>query len=84
MLGYSAIELKYHIEKQFQPGMNWENHGDWHIDHIYGVINFDAQTDVKIVCALDNLRPLWSTTREIDGIVYEGNLNRPKYENKYE
>ena len=80
MLGYSALELKYHIENQFQPGMNWKNYGDWHIDHIKGVINFDPQTDVKIVCALDNLRPLWSTTREIDGVVYEGNLNRPKYE----
>lgn len=28
-------------------------------------------------------RPLWSTTREIDGIIYEGNLNKgKKYENK--
>jgi hypothetical protein len=79
MLGYSALELKYHIENQFQPGMNWKNYGDWHIDHIKGVINFDPLTDVKIVCALENLRPLWATTREIDGIIYEGNLNRPKF-----
>jgi hypothetical protein len=80
MLGYSALELKHHIEKQFTPGMTWDNHGDWHIDHIKGVINFDPDTDVKIVCALDNLRPLWTTTREIDGVIYEGNLNKPKYE----
>lgn len=80
MLGYSALELKHHIESKFQPGMSWKNYGDWHIDHIRGVINFDPKTDVKIVCALDNLRPLWATTREIDGIIYEGNLNRPKYE----
>ncbi len=80
MLGYSALELKHHIEKQFTTGMTWKNYGEWHIDHIKGVINFDSNTNVKIVCALDNLRPLWSTTREIDGVIYEGNLNRPKYE----
>jgi len=79
MLGYTAIELKHHIENQFQPGMTWKNYGEWHIDHIKGVINFESDADVKIVCALDNLRPLWATTREIDGIIYEGNLNRPKY-----
>ena len=81
ILGYSALDLKHHIEKQFTPGMTWKNHGEWHIDHIKGVINFDSDTDVKIVCALDNLQPLWSTTREIDGIVYEGNLNKNKFDN---
>ena len=80
-LGYSAVELKEHIEQQFTPGMTWENHGEWHIDHIKGVINFDSDTNVNIVCALDNLQPLWATTREINGVVYEGNLNKDKYNN---
>ena len=79
MLGYSALELKHHIEDQFLPGMSWKNYGEWHIDHIKGVINFDSNTDVKIVCALENLRPLWATTREVDGVIYEGNLNRSKF-----
>jgi len=78
MLGYSALELKKHIEKQFTDGMTWDNYGDWHIDHIKGVINFDKDSDVSVVCALENLRPLWATTREINGIIYEGNLNRSK------
>jgi hypothetical protein len=30
------------------------------------------------VCALSNLQPMWSTTREINGIIYEGNLNKGK------
>jgi hypothetical protein len=80
VLGYSALDLKEHIEKQFVSGMTWKNYGTWHIDHIQPVISFDPRTDVKIVCALSNLRPMWATTREIDGIVYEGNLNRPKYD----
>lgn len=80
MLGYSALELKQHIESKFTTGMTWDNHGEWHIDHIKGVINFDKDTDVGVVCALDNLQPLWSTTREIDGVVYEGNLNKNKFD----
>jgi len=81
MLGYSALELKEHIEMQFISGMTWENHGEWHIDHIQPVISFDSQTDIKIVCALSNLRPLWATTREIDGVVHEGNLNKGSRKN---
>jgi len=59
MLGYSALELKEHIEKQFLPGMTWENHGDWHIDHKKPVTLFESTEDIKVVCALDNLQPLW-------------------------
>jgi hypothetical protein len=79
LLGYSALELKEHIEKQFIGGMTWDNYGEWHIDHIIGVINFDKNIDVRVVCALENLRPMWATNRIIDGIFYEGNLNRSKF-----
>jgi len=76
LLGYSADDLKNHIENLFTQQMSWENHGEWHIDHINPVSSFDKGTDVSIVCALSNLQPLWSTTREIDGVLYEGNLNK--------
>lgn len=76
MLGYSAVQLKHHIERQFTKGMSWDNHGDWHIDHINSVTSFPSNTPMNVVCALSNLRPMWATTREIDGIVYEGNLNK--------
>ena len=79
LLGYSALELKQHIESLFTEGMSWDNYGDWHIDHIKPVVSFQKDTTPNIVNALSNLRPMWSTTREINGIVYEGNLNRPKY-----
>lgn len=78
LLGYSALELKLHIISLFTDGMTWDNYGEWHIDHIIGVVNFDKDTHPSIVNALSNLRPLWATTREINGVVYEGNLNRPK------
>lgn len=76
LLGYSVIDLKEHIDKQFTKGMSWDNYGEWHIDHHFPVVSFSKDTDVKIVCALSNLKPMWSTTRIIDGILYEGNLNK--------
>ncbi len=76
LLGYSAIDLKYHIETLFTDGMTWDNYGQWHVDHIKRVCEFDKDTHPSIVNALSNLRPLWATTREINGVIYEGNLNR--------
>lgn len=76
LLGYSAIDLKNHIESLFTEGMSWDNHGEWHIDHIKRVREFHKDTHPSVVNALSNLRPLWATTREINGVVYEGNINR--------
>jgi len=78
LLGYDFNTLKNHIESLFTEGMSWENYGDWHIDHIKLLSSFDKNTSPSIVNNLSNLRPLWATTREINGVVYEGNLNRPK------
>lgn len=76
LLGYSAIDLKNYIESKFTEGMNWENYGEWHIDHIKPIRLFDKNADVAIVNSLNNLQPLWATSREINGIFYEGNLNK--------
>lgn len=59
-LGYSALDLKEHIEKKFKDGMSWDNWGEWHIDHIKPISKFDKNTDPKIVNSLQNLQPLWS------------------------
>jgi hypothetical protein len=59
--------------------MNWGNYGDdWHVDHVRSVATFDTTTPASIVNALSNLKPMWATTRVIDGILYEGNLNKGK------
>lgn len=76
LLGYSVLDLQNHMINLFTEGMSWDNHGEWHIDHIKRVCEFDKDTHPSIVNALSNLRPLWATTREINGVVYEGNLNR--------
>ena len=60
LLGYSAIELKEHIESIFTEGMSWDNHGEWHIDHIIPVSSFDKSEKMSVVNSLDNLQPLWA------------------------
>jgi hypothetical protein len=60
LLGYSSIELKENIESKFKEGMNWDNYGDWEIDHIIPVSHFDLEvTPPSDVNSLDNLQPLW-------------------------
>lgn len=79
MLGYSAIELKDHLISLFTPGMTWDNYGEWEIDHIRAVSSFPSDTDVSIVCTLDNLQPLWKVSRVIEGVEYLGNLNKSNF-----
>lgn len=65
ILGYSAEELKNHIQSLFTEGMSWGNHGEWEIDHIKPVTSFDKETPPSVVNALSNLQPLWrSENRE--------------------
>lgn len=63
-IGYSIEALKRHLEKQFLPGMTWENYGKWHIDHIIPKAAFNIESvndiDFKRCWALKNLRPLWA------------------------
>jgi hypothetical protein len=64
LLGYTSAELMAHLERQFRRGMNWNNFGEWHIDHISPLSSFDYETpddpDFKRAWALTNLRPLWA------------------------
>jgi hypothetical protein len=64
-LPYSIEELKIHLESKFESGMNWENYGDWHIDHIKpdNSFNYDNMEDnqFKECWSLNNLQPLWAT-----------------------
>src|SRR3546814_6097044 len=34
LVGYTVADLMAHLERQFLPGMSWDNRGEWHIDHI--------------------------------------------------
>jgi len=62
LIGCSAKALKQHIESQFSTGMSWENHSEWHIDHIVPCAAFDLTDPVaqKKCFNYANLRPLWA------------------------
>ncbi len=76
ILGYTWEQLKQRLECQFTEGMSWSNYGEWHIDHKKPVSMFGVDAAAHTINALCNLQPLWATTREISGIIYEGNLNK--------
>jgi len=67
LVDYDLEELMAHLEKQFLPGMTWENHGTgegmWHIDHIIPLYWFVFKSykdkGFKKAWALENLRPMW-------------------------
>ena len=62
LLGCSLDHLKQHLESQFQEGMNWENYGEWHIDHKKPCAAFDlTDEDQQKECFnYTNLQPLWA------------------------
>lgn len=64
LVDFSPQELAAHLERQFSPGMSWENYGQWHIDHKIpvSVFNFSTPKDIdfKRCWSLKNLRPLWA------------------------
>jgi len=57
ILGYTADDLKRHLERQFLPGMSWLNYGEWEVEHILPVALFDLPAEVRECWALTNLRP---------------------------
>jgi len=61
-LGCTLKELKNYLESQFIEGMNWENYGKWHIDHIKPCASFDLNIiEEQHKCFhFSNLQPLWA------------------------
>ncbi len=59
-IGCTLEELKKHIEYQFLLGMTWENHGEWHIDHIVPLDSAQAEEELYRLCHYTNLQPLWA------------------------
>jgi hypothetical protein len=77
LVGYTVNDLKQHLEKQFLPGMTWDNYGKWHIDHRIPISAFNFETaediDFRQCWALRNLRPLWAA----DNIRKLNKLDKP-------
>ncbi len=64
-LDFGIKELKEHLEKQFLPGMSWDNIREWHIDHKIPISAFTYEKhtddDFHRCWTLTNLQPLWKS-----------------------
>jgi hypothetical protein len=63
ILQYSPEQLSNHLENQFTEGMEWENYGEWHVDHKIPITAFNFQeigdNEFMKCWSLDNLQPMW-------------------------
>lgn len=60
ILGCEYETFKAYFESLFKPGMTWENHGAWHIDHIYPVSKARDEQHLLQLNHYTNLQPLWA------------------------
>jgi len=62
LLGCTYDEFKHHLESKFLDGMNWDNYGKWHIDHIKPCALFNlSKKEEQLKCFnYKNLQPLWA------------------------
>lgn len=64
LVGYSREQLAESLERQFLPGMSWDNMPEWEIDHIVPKSRFRYETydcdEFRAAWAITNLRPLWA------------------------
>lgn len=69
LVGCSIAYLNTWLELQFQPGMSWDNYGQWHIDHIRPCASFDLSdpANQRACFHYTNLQPLWATDNHRKG-----------------
>ena len=64
LVGYTISDLICHLQSLFQPGMTWDNYGEWQIDHKFPITSFNITDyiceDFKRCWALSNLQPMWA------------------------
>lgn len=60
MLGCDFKTAKLFIESLFIEGMTWENHGEWHIDHVIPLCSANTEEELIKLSHYTNLQPLWA------------------------
>lgn len=60
ILGCSFEEFKIHLENKFTEGMNWDNAGKWHLDHIIPISSAKNEEDIIKLNHYTNFQPLWA------------------------
>jgi hypothetical protein len=73
MLGLGLAGFKSHIESKFQEGMNWDNYGQWHVDHIKPLSLATTEQEIIELNHYTNLQPLWA----VDNIKKSNKYEKP-------
>jgi hypothetical protein len=72
ILGCNSEFFKKYIEDKFLEGMNWDNHGEWHLDHIKPVSWANDEEELLSLNYYTNFQPKWSFDNLSKGNRYEG------------
>ena len=60
ILGANWKTVEAFMEAKFVDGMNWDNIGEWHIDHIIPLSYAETEKETIKLCHYTNLQPLWA------------------------
>lgn len=60
IVGCTPNFLRDYLEEKFTLGMNWNNQGNWHIDHIIPLSSAKNEDEFYKLCHYTNLQPLWA------------------------
>ena len=60
ILGIDFMGFRSHIENLFLEGMTWDNHGEWHYDHIIPLSTATTYEEVIKLNHYTNFQPLWA------------------------
>ena len=60
ILGANWKTVEAFMEAKFVDGMNWDNIGEWHIDHIIPLSSAETEQETIKLCHYTNLQPLWA------------------------
>ena len=60
ILGCTIEEFRIYIQSKFKKGMNIENHGEWHLDHIIPLVSATTEEDIIKLNHYTNFQPLWA------------------------
>lgn len=62
LIGCSLADFMAYIESKWLKGMTWDNHGEWHIDHIVPISSFNLVDPVeqRRCFHYTNCQPLWA------------------------
>lgn len=60
ILGIEYDEFRSYLEKQFDNNMNWDNYGEWHLDHIIPISSANNEEEVYKLNFFLNFQPMWA------------------------